>query len=87
MPNQRCANCNELLTDIEEKARKEASQIEWCCYECFGDGSDNQYTEHGKYIKLLYFVRAIVKRKIYSLGVSIETARYAEELLKEIGEM
>lgn len=84
---EKCENCNELLSDIELSAKNEAKEKVWCCYECFGDGSDNEYTEHGKYIKLLTFVKAIVNRKIYSLGVSMENAKYAELLLKEIGEL
>ena len=39
------------------------------------------------YVLLVDFLKAIVNRKIYSLGVSMENAKHAEDLLKHIGEL
>ena len=42
---------------------------------------------HKKYIFLVDFLKAIVNRKIYSLGVAMENAKHAENVLKQLGEM
>ncbi len=39
------------------------------------------------YVLLVDFLKAIVNRKIYSLGVSMENAEHAEKLLRYIGEL
>lgn len=81
-----CSNCGEKLTDIEKESKHKSQETEWCCSECF-ECSDEEYTEHGKYIMVIKFLKAVVNRKIYSLAVSMDNARHAEELLKHIGEM
>lgn len=42
---------------------------------------------HKNYVILVDFLKAIVNRKIYSLGVAIENAQHAENVLKHIGEI
>jgi hypothetical protein len=42
---------------------------------------------HKKYVTLVDFLKAIVNRKIYSLGVAIENAQHAEKVLIHIGEL
>lgn len=73
-----CANCNELLNKIELRAKQAENAEEWCCYECFGDGPD--YTEHGKYIRLVKFV---IEVSNYDMGWH-PLAKKATELLQEL---
>lgn len=39
------------------------------------------------YVKCVTFLKALVKRNEYSLGVSVDNAKGAKSLLKEIGEL
>jgi hypothetical protein len=54
----KCANCEEILTQLEYRAMIDANDNEWCCYECVCCGEDG-YTIYGKYKLLLKFVKEI----------------------------
>lgn len=86
MKIEKCDICGEELTDVEKLCKKISEQLDWSCKECF-HCYDEEYTEHGKYLQLLDFVKSILDKKIYSTLVCIEHARNAEKLLKHIGEL
>lgn len=52
--NDICANCFTALTEVEQKAKDDEKADEWNCYECF---DDDNYTEHGKYLILLNYLK------------------------------
>ncbi len=91
MKRDRCANCDEELTDIEQNAKENDKAEEWWCYECFGDGS-MCLSEHGKYIKLLTFVKKVSNNFCFNqtddegLESLVNFEKEADELLKKIGE-
>lgn len=79
MTKKCCENCDEELTKVELMAMKEEQADTWCCAECYGSEGEG-YTEHGKYIVLLTYVKHLARKSYFSVHKS------ASDVLNKIGE-
>lgn len=77
------------LNDIDIKDMNLPVFQDWCCHECFDGG---EYTKHGKYLRLLAFVKSISEIKIASLvdseiiGQCCLLINQAKEIIMDMGE-